>query len=425
MVNRNLTIAAAVTAALGAASAHGQTTVTLTQFGSSAVLPIIEQVWHDYCTAGTLNEYRDATAQTAAAYAAGGGSYRIYTCTIGTKPAATTAGINGYVLTYYERGTGGSVYGVNPVAQSTGTFGRMNTTNCAAQGAVNGINTFACFPVTTEAAVPDIGISDVEPAMFYGSNVNLPSTFTQLNSTDQAKLSSTPFIQQVFGVAVSSNLKSSITNLTASQISSIFAGTYTDWHSLNSSIAAGTTIHICARTAGSGTQAGANAIFLQNPCSPAGQIAFATTNVTLNASTGNVLSCLDSTANAIGIAGLADGPRAASGTFTGDGFGFISIDGQAPSAANAAQGGYVYEVESTINTRNSGYTTAQNNVIGALGGIFSDPASLSTVNSGLPQAAVNALSLNYTPTTPYAASNPVEWGSRGGSTCSPYQLTFP
>jgi ABC-type phosphate transport system substrate-binding protein len=240
-------------------------------------------------------------------------------------------------------------------------------------------------------------------------------------------LTATPFIQQVFGVAVSSGLKAQITNLTSSQISSIFAGTYTDWSKINSGIAAGTAIKICARTPGSGTQASANALFLANPCAPLGQTGFATgANVTLNASTGNLLTCLDTTANSIGIASLADGPRPAAGTFTGDGFAFISIDGHAPSAANAAQGVYSYEVESTINTRLiTTYTTPQQNVINALAGIFSDPTSLQTVNSGLPQPAVNALSLNYVPTTPYAASNPVEWGTRGGGTCSPYTLTFP
>jgi hypothetical protein len=417
-------IAAAIGATVMGAQSASAANVSLVQMGSSAVLPIIEQVWHDYCVAGTLAEYRDATAATGAAYTAGGSSYRIYTCTIATNATTTAASIAGDVLTYSERGTGGSVYGVNPVALSQAQ-NIMTTTGCTnigvpPAGALAVATGFACSPATLVATVPDIGISDVEPGMFEGPNPNLPTGFTSLTAAQQAALTSTPFIQQVFGLGVGSNVKAKVTNLSIAQISSILAGTYTDWHSINSTIPVGTAITVCFRAAGSGTGAGANALFLNNPCAPTGELALSGTAV-LNANTGAVVTCLNgSGGNGIGILGLADGPKAA------DTFALVSIDGVAASAANAAQGLYGDAVESTLNTRAiATYTADQQKVINALGGVFSDPASLSTVNAGLPQPAVNALSANYTPSNPYAATTPVEWGSRGGSTCAPYQLLFP
>jgi ABC-type phosphate transport system substrate-binding protein len=440
---KNSTIAAAVASAIGATVAGAPsafaTNVSLTQMGSSAVLPVVEQVWHDYCAAGTLAEYRDATAATFAAWSAGGTNYRVYTCTINTTATTTAASIAGYVLTYSQRGTGGSIYGVNPVATSTAEEIMTTTDGCSnlgAEAANAGYNVavataFACTSVSTSnTVIPDIGISDVEPAMFYGAgNPNIdtsksPPINAPLTPAQQNNISGTTFIQQVFGVGVGKNVKGSVTNLTSSQIRSILNGFYTNWSQVGGPNQA---INICARTPGSGTQAGALAIFLSNPCAPTGELGLAA-SATLNASTGALIGCLDTTAETngtgngygIGILSLADGPK------SGDDFALVSIDGAAANAQNAAEGSYTYEVESTINTRNiMTYSTAQQNLINALAGVFSDPNSLATVNSGLPAAALNALSANYNPASPYSSASPVEWGTRGGSTCQGYELLFP
>jgi hypothetical protein len=128
---------------------------------------------------------------------------------------------------------------------------------------------------------------------------------------------------------------------------------------------------------------------------------------------------LDNSPDGIGILSLADGPK------TSDNFALVSINGAAPSAQNAAVGLYKYAVESTINYRKSGYSADQTAFITALKTVFSDPSSLSTVNAGLPAPAVNALSANYTPVVPYSSATPIEYGTRFGSTCSPYTLIYP
>ncbi len=411
-------IAAAVTAALGTSSAFALTTnapiaITILQSGSSAVQPAIQQVWTDFCVPGTLTTYVSAD----------GASFFDYTCTL-KSIAPIPAAAQGQNLLYEETAAGGSVQGVNPVALSQGkTY--MNLSSCGA-GLASG--TVTCGDNADATAIPDVGISDVEPKLFVSPN--LPSGFTALTSGQLGNLHVDGLFQQVFQVAVGASAHTAgITNITSSQLATVLNGATTDWHTLNQAVPQGTKIAVCLRTAGSGTQAGANALFLANPCAPSGELALGTTaNIVFNSSTGILKNCLNHTLASnvnpgweLGILGLADGPKAGD-TYTG-----ISIDSVAANAANAATGAYRYLVESTLQYRTSlNTTTAQGGLIVALHQILSTPSSLATVNGGLPAPAFNAeQSGTAVPGAPYAANNPVEWGSRGGSTCAPFILNFP
>jgi hypothetical protein len=417
---KHTTIAAAVAAALGTSSAFGLGTgatidITILQSGSSAVQPAIAQVWSDFCVPGTLTTYVSSD----------GASFFDYSCTLkSVSPIPTSA--QGKNLLYLETAAGGSVQGVNPVALSLGKL-YNGLAGCASASS----GTVTCTTNGDSTAIPDVGISDVEPALFVSPN--LPSTFGPLTSSQLGSLHVDSLFQQVFQVAVGNTVHGlGATNITSSQLASVMGGLITDWHSINQAIPVGSKIAVCLRTAGSGTQAGANALFLNNPCAPSGLIGLGTsTNLVFNSSTGNLVKCLDHTltpasANInpgyeLGILGLADGPKA------GDAFTTISIDSVAPSIANAATGAYKYNVESTLQYRKSlNTTTAQGALIVSLYKILSTPSSLATVNGGLPAPAYNAeQSSTATPSAPFAASNPVEWGTRGGSTCAPFQLNFP
>jgi hypothetical protein len=415
---KQTTIAAAVATALGIPSAFALTTgaainITILQTGSSAVQPAIQQVWTDFCVPGTLTTYVSAD----------GASFFDYSCTL-KSVAPIPSSAQGQNLLYEETAAGGSVQGVNPVALSQGHV-YMDLSTCGA-GVASG--TVTCTGNGTATAVPEVGISDVEPKLFVAPN--LPSGFTALTTAQLGNLHVDGLFQQVFQVGVGANAHAAgVTNLTSSQIASVISGAVTDWHTLNQSIPANTKIAVCLRTAGSGTQAGANALFLANPCSPTGQVGLGTSaNIVFNSSTGILKNCLNHTLASnvnpgweLGILGLADGPKSGD-TFTG-----VSIDSVAANAANAATGAYRYLVESTLQFRTSLNTTTEPGaLIAALHQILSTPSSLATVNSGLPAPAFNAeQSPTATPTSPYAAGTPVEWGSRGGSTCSPMILNFP
>jgi hypothetical protein len=428
MIMKKTAIAAGISAALGAGASgafaagleFGVNTVNLTvlQMGSSAVQPAIQQVFEDtkVCTSGTLTIFTNGT------------NYTDYFCTLSSATGSLIpASLQGENLLYEERQTGGSIYGVNPVATSTAeTF--MQPSDCPQSTTAVPPATVACSSATGSGA-PDVGISDVEPALFV--TLNLPSGFSALTSSQLGSLHVDQVVEQVFQVAVGSGVSSKVTNISSSQLSSVLNGTVTDWHAINSAIAAGTKIVACLRQAGSGTQAGANAIFLHNPCSPAGELPNATApNANYEGSTGAVKTCLNGTntggnsansLNTLGILSLADGPSGA------DTYSTISIDGIAASAANGATGAYPYIVNSTLQYRTSLNTAAgQGLLIASLAKILSTPADLAVVNAGLPAAAFNAeQSSTASPSSPYAASNPVVWGSRQGSTCKPYVLNFP
>jgi hypothetical protein len=285
-------------------------------------------------------------------------------------------------------------------------------------------NAFACTAAstTTVASAPDVGISDVEPGMFtFGGNI--PSVGVAVTAGDIANLNITPLLQQTFAFGVSANIAAHITSLTTNQLVSIATGLYSDWHEIDpTNFAAGTAITVCGRTNGSGTQAGINAIFLKNPCSTASIPLVSGTRFVANSSTGTLLTCLDGT-NSIGWYSVADGPRAA------DTFKTLQIGGVVADASNSAVGSYDYAVETTLNAKLAGYTANQAAFINTfMPTVLTQPADLAQINAQLPAgAALNAIGLNTatSPTNPYAAATPIEWGSRNGSTCAPYQLSFP
>jgi hypothetical protein len=432
---RNTLVAAAVATALGAAASGAQAAqLQVKQYGSSAVVTVIERALFNNCTAASFVEYRDATVASAAGFTAGGGNYRTYTCTLATNANTSAASIAGLTLEYDERGAGGSWFGTVPVATGNATFGYLPTTatGCTNVGPVTipGVgsitNAFACTAAatTTVAAAPDVGISDVEPAIFTIGG-DIPSVGTPVTGAELANLNISPLLQQTFALGVSANIAAHITSLTTSQIVSIATGLYTDWHEIDpTDFTAGSTITICGRTPGSGTQAAVNAIFLRNPCAPTGSIPLASgAHFIANSSTGNLLSCLDNNTNAFGWYSVADGPRAA------DTFKDVQINGVTADASNAAVGSYDYAVETTLNAKLAGYSTNQGNFINLfMPTVLTQPTDLAQINAQLPAgAALNALQLNSTlaPTNPYSAATPVEWGSRNGSTCAPYQLSFP
>jgi ABC-type phosphate transport system substrate-binding protein len=418
-------LAGAIASVLGVSSAQAlaptaTADVQLIQMGSSALANVIEQVFIDYCQAGTLSEYRNATTLDLAGYnntSSGGNNYRNYFCTMGSN-ASIPASIRGKNVLYNERLTGGSVFGVNPVGASIAqTY--MNFTGCVAVSGTAPAANYACSGSGTNltSAVPDAGISDVEPALFVPPN--LPTNFpSPLTSSQLAGLTIKPLVQQVFMVVVGDGVKANVTNLTPAQLTSIFTSQYTDWSSVSSAVSG--PIVACARTAGSGTQAAFNALFLNNPCSPSGGLSLGGT-VIQNASTSAVVGCVNGVGKkSIGIVARADGPTAT------DNYAAINISGVAPTAANSANGSYPYQVVTTLQWRSNTPAGLKLDLLNGLAGILSTPSSLATVNNGLPAASINALGDNgFAPDNPYVATNPVAYRSAPLNTCAPTQMLFP
>jgi hypothetical protein len=186
---------------------------------------------------------------------------------------------------------------------------RINATECKNTGNVggfdgtNGVTTASYTCIKTDQVVPDLGVSDVEPALFKGINAPAGFPLAGLTSTQLAGLTVTPTFQTIMGVAVSNAL---YTALQAAQnttgrpsISRTFAGAAVrgeladpqnglGWQALG--VANPTQqVNVCRRVNGSGTQAAANLLFNQFPCvAPANNPP--ATNAVSDPARGNALS---------------------------------------------------------------------------------------------------------------------------------------
>ena len=382
--------------------------------GSSALQGTLGKVAEGMMTAGTIDVFYDS--------ASSGKDYRAY---FGTVSGTGTA-LDGKKVLLHNRANGGSIMGVNPVAQAT-ALSRMKieAATCASTGAAYPAATYKCS--STVNAVPDAGVSDVEPAMFVGAN--LPAGSSALTSTEFGHLTAASQNAVVFGIAVTDNI--SLTNLTRSQITSLLSGSYQDWGMVSPSLA-GKFVRVERRASGSGTQASANAYFGGYPCSSA-SISLADASFTVpgtyevveNSSTGAVKSGLNADfaagKYAIGLVSTENAPVA--GT---DHWHFVSIDGIAPSPANAIAGKYDYFVEQSIQWRNvtvNGVAAPSGNKATFLDQFKTrsgDPVILSTL------PGVAALPTNYAPVLDVNGNvtNGVMKGTKQNNTCAPTQLFY-
>ncbi len=364
--------------------------------GSSALQNTIGQVANGLFTVGTMSVFFDGAAT---ATGASGKNYRAYAGTFSAAAGATLSGKTGVV---FETGAGGSIVGVVPVALAT-AVARLDLgldTNCTAQTAndtVTGAPLYSCVPTVT--AVPDAGVSDVEPALF--TSLNVPAGGTAASPAVVAALTTQSSLAQPMGIVVTPN--TGITNLTKAQVTALMNSLSTDWSWVDGAYAAGPVV-VCRRVAGSGTQAAINASFFGFPCSSSQQtpaVAQVLANgglgggnyiVIENSSSGALAACMtaaqqgtvagytiniangtiaavaaDAThvvlpvgSRAIGLMGV-DRPAAtvknagingSSATVAiPEAYNFISINGTAPTVVNASTGAYDVVVNNAWNKR--------------------------------------------------------------------------
>lgn len=435
-------------------------TNTLFISGSSALQNGIGQIAQSLFVPGTLDVYFNGTA----AGVASGANYRAYSGTVaaGVGIPATLAGQN---VVIYETGAGGSINGVNPVALRTAVTS-LSLTGCVAATAVTdaitGAPLYSC-PNTNLTSVPDAGISDVEPALF--NTVNLPAGAAALNAAQLATLTSTVGIGQVMGVIVTSNVPatSPIMNLSKGQVAGLMGGTVLDWNQIDPTVVAGSkSIVVCRRQAGSGTQAAINASVFGAPCtaSPIAASTFANTTaipgsavavaagslvVVENSSSGALAACMTAAQNGTPLnqaISLASGAMVAAGTAgsvvlpagnygiglmgldrpakAGELYQFASINGVAPTLANAVDGKYDIIVESTFNRPTAMAAGMKQDLYNAFVAKAGDPAVLG--NALHTVAGVAGLSENgWVAPAAFTATNPVLKVGNFGNTCKPLQ----
>jgi ABC-type phosphate transport system substrate-binding protein len=323
---------------------------------------------------------------------------------------------------------GGSGQGISPeIAQSTLPF----------------VNVFSS-PLARANAIPDIGVSDEEPAVLVAAGAasgdisklaseplnvvtfGTPVTLGLYHALQDAQIASGKLAAGCHSGAVYSDSEACMPSLSRAQIASIFSGNAVDWSEFGLNNAADNNVYVARRVYTSGTQTAARVFFLNDPCA-AGVASFVAGNDGQNAKAadacnaaalagtvfegsggGNVAACLTNHDRngrwAIGINSLelpavsgdttpeyAVGGGAATGnTIANKDFQrHIKIDGVSPSTFNTAVNRYGDWVEATMNYSSVVPLSANAAALkDAMVAGFNDPAVLLTLNNGFNTTAL-------------------------------------
>jgi|SRR5581483_11211619 len=421
-----ITAAATSAYAVDVSNYNADSTVTNVYVSGSTAANIV--LWQSFVhtTAGGITAICDATA----------GTIDVYSDAADTKnPAAqlfiyckanAAVGVPGNVALFKES-TLGSVNGSKPlITIAKAGSGNANTlafvnastladSNCAAatQGTLAGSQTYtfhgSCtFPTQVPHVVITGGISDVE-APLVGTN---PSDVTNF-------LTGAPGLAVVWAVPVNkpfyralqtgqglanTDAPATVPSLTRAQIAAIYSQQIVDPSKIiggSGAIASSSTIGICRREFGSGTEASAELHWLGEGCAttdlsiPAGD----NSNVFENTSTGKIGACLTAldlggTINgqpvpaagrfAIGIVSSENGPSLFGpnpSTPASDDVRVIAVDGALPTLENVANGSYPFFSEDVLyNISSSLYTGNPKKVWDAVKANFGAPGFLADSN---------------------------------------------
>lgn len=367
-------------------------TIKVYAAGASAIRNIVGQIFLQNCASSLDIYYSDNVAGgNFTSDGKDGDSHRVYTCALKAEADLEVdlkgKGLGGRNVAFYKRDAGGSAQGVFPVAVPSNSANLKVDSSCTLTGnaaafdSTTGVTTpsYLCKSSETLRA-PDLGFSDVEPAFFKGLNALSGFSSSGLTAAQSNGLTVVPTFITIMGVAVSNALyealqtaqgTTGVPSVSRSVIGSITRGELIDpagglgWQALGVADAT-KQVNVCRRAAGSGTQAAANLMFSNFPCSAAAQVPPAVNGdseysntltpaswtdggffVYEASSAGNVANCLTNADNA---GGYAIGHLSLENPATAD-WKHVALDGVAPTRDNMKDGKYDYAVESTAQYR--------------------------------------------------------------------------
>lgn len=418
--------------------APGVNDIVIHYGGATAQSQTVKDLATTLCQAGTVDHYNNVAADP---------THLVVSCTLSTP----IAGKSNLYFSYFL--DGGSVYGVTPVADQVSlAYMKVFGGNCT--GGPSPATNWTC---TNSGAfqymhAPEAGGSDVEPALFKGSNV-AGLAFPAASPAGLANLTVEPAFQVIFGLPVNLALldgtvypggTGTIKSLSKSSAASIFSGQKAQWDAIPefgnlenwvNGVGVPTDVHVCRRKAGSGTQAAIQVHFLRQECTDFNRT-FATAATwtvpgeleEISSSTKILTQCVDVNPRAIGVSSLEKQPGATYGT----NWAYVAIDGIMPTEENAAKGLYDYVFENSMQYNNTVVDAAQKGFLDALFAAAKDASVLAGLPGvlGVPDYVVN---------TPgdfadvdldgifaeYQPSNPVAWGTRDTQGCKPLVQVFP
>ncbi len=478
MNTRKLPLAAALASVFAASSAFAlapnainpqsptANDIVIHYSGSTAQLDTVSALAEQYCDLSTRDIYNNASGNSTN-NGFPNATHRVISCTL-KNSAPVPASIRGKNLYFSYQQNGGSIYGVTPVIDQinlpfmkvyggTCSGGTSPSTAWTCQNGNDPTDKLAKIHGPTSdqyLAKPVGGGSDVEPSAFKGENIRGLDFGAPVGTDYHAEQA----FNVVFGIAVRCELldhsiytsctgtSGPIQSLSKASLASIFEGDKTTWeqvpeYGLNSHKVSGygndldaffqggtsgTTIHVCRRRPGSGTQASAQAYYLNQECGSPSRV-FVTAagdpgRVEEIESSSKILTdCEDVNAGAIAISGTEKQPGATYGT----NWAYVAINGVMPTQENAALGKYTYMFENSMQYNTAVITSDQKAFLDDMFKAAKDPSTLvgkpgvlaipSATNFPFDFADANGNGVigEYTPL------NPVASVSRGGKMCRP------
>ncbi|NPU90936.1 MAG: hypothetical protein HPY82_03415 [Gammaproteobacteria bacterium] len=476
--------------------------MTINIAGASASDKGFKDVMDNLCVAGTLSIYTDTCTTGSDPACAGstpkhpGAGYSAYFCTVDRTKVTGWSGATNINVLFRKRSAGGSGWGVQPVSDAAPiSMMALNPTNCKVTATAD---VFKCGS-TTENVVADLGISDAEPALFKSPNV--PAGFSSITNAQIANLDVRTIAALTFGIPVTNALYGALQaaqgldtdldgdnivegtsetatqaqilanmpSMTDDQIGALLKGSIGTWDSISFGgtdlltvaanaglpVPANTSVTICRRVDGSGTQAVANAMFLNVPCNASAGFAAADNTICHsdkgaqnlaeadctaggawaryadqrglpegeavvfeNSGSGDVEFCLN---DLQGVGTWALGVQSLEKTSTK--YSYLKINGAAPTLQNVATGNYMDWASSTMQYRKAltnGIPAPAGNakaIMNQLRVDFAKPAVLKPLNDtfGSSYGPVGWLSATATPVVPFNPNLPIMQFTRGAS----------
>jgi ABC-type phosphate transport system substrate-binding protein len=443
-MNRNITIAAAVAAALSGSAAFAQapslaqiTAVpqanTINIMGSSAIKnALLASIENGFC--GGAGNYTTITSS-------GNNSNFLGVSCTPASGQATNAGVYNVFIRY----EGGSVTGYLPIVNGVNVKEISGPSLTTLTPAINGSSatngTDDSFVITggTFAQVqPDLGIGDVEAAALINNNYPSPylqSVWGPVNNGGLFALKTKPLVDEVYALFVNENstlFTENPLNLNLQTVQNILLHKVTNWSQVldangNAVVSGPLAITIVNREQGSGSRAATDILLVGDGCSSAsvnGTTIFNKSGAAQYFSTGDVLTAANSVPGAITYATIDNiGSKANLSP--------VSLSGVAPSNLAAAQGSYPFWVEANFinNAATTGADSAAiNNIVttlqaqgttAALADVNVIPAISAANGSGTLNGTVhlNPVGNGVVPTGGGTATVYINPYSRAGHTC--------
>lgn len=359
-MNRTVTLAAAISAALGAAAAYAAPP-TLAQIeastnnvyiaGSSAAKNAILTGLESAVCGGPSNAFIFNSS--------GNANFFAFSCV----PVAAANPANAGTYNFFYRDEGGSVVGMLPIVNSkqisqlsltAGTIGGCTASPCnipvTGTSSTNGIDDSFGPAGTLAKATVDIGVADVEPAALTGNNYPTPYSTTvwgPVNNAGLTNLAGTQLFGEVYALFVNETggaFTETPLNLSQQMVQQILTHKIRNWSLVtdtagNAVTNAPVTITIVNREKGSGSRTATDLLMAGDSCTTGGAALFDAAGATDFFATGDVLTAAAATAGAITYATI-DQAKA--------GLTQVNLNGVTPSNLAAATGLYPFWVEATF-----------------------------------------------------------------------------